>query len=132
MFLDCLLLHTVLEGLAEWAKGCICRDFLRGFNADAARAFAQTLRDMGLLFDGIGFKCPLEGLRAPELAAGDWRVVLDKLWELKFQDVLKKAAHVIASSYLNSFQIWSGQKLQSGTNWVRNCSSGHAYHGAWL
>lgn len=74
-------LHHALSSFAEWCESCPCHWGLRHQSHDFLSAFTglQTEAGADTQFDGAHYQCPLAGLRAPELAAGDWRRVLDDM-----------------------------------------------------
>ena len=75
------LSHSVLEGLGVFSEGCFCHDPIHRLTTADARNLSRLQQRFGLLDgDGRTWKCPLANMRAPEFAAGDWRIAFDNLF----------------------------------------------------
>lgn len=81
--------HSVLEGFRIWSEGCPCHDCIKQLSKNDQKELA-ALRKVGILNDGDGlaFVCPLAGLRAPEMAGGEWKGVLANLHAVSIAEVL--------------------------------------------
>eukprot|EP00959_Pyramimonas_sp_CCMP1952_P252799 5281273-Pyramimonas_sp.AAC.1 len=66
-------MHSLIEGFREWSEGCACHDVLSDLDMHEKELLKYCSN--GECLD----ECVLKGLRAPEMAAGDWQRVLDKL-----------------------------------------------------
>jgi len=75
-----LAIHQVPEDLAAWAERCPCHECF--FFVLNDYAYKQT---MNLQF---GKRCPANGCRAPELAAGELQDYLQALWDVNVADML--------------------------------------------
>ena len=75
-------IHKVLAQFQEWSESCPChyhhllldkdeKEELRDLEAEAGIAGAA----------GASRECPLAGLRAPEMAAGSWKIILEVLFD---------------------------------------------------
>ena len=82
-------LHGVVALFQQWAEACPCHWSPEEFTAEQLRAWARLCRDLDISEqEGPHIDCPLRGLRAPELAAGDWRFVLNHLVAVCLQKIL--------------------------------------------
>lgn len=91
MFAEMLkALHNVLSQFLSWCESCPCHCALRAYKRDDAADFAKQQRDAGAdsAFDGPTYSCPLAGLRGPELAAGEWKSIIDDLCQQTLCDFL--------------------------------------------
>ena len=76
-----LLLHDVVLELTCWSEGCVCHPLAERGHGRSHRSWkrldASRREELG------GRACPMEGRRAPELAAGALRDMLSQLGSLK-------------------------------------------------
>ena len=75
-----LLFHYVLEHLRTWSELCPCHGFMYKFTKGQQRNLNGLLRSIGVS-TGTGGNCPVSGLRAPEVAAGDWEAAFSDLYD---------------------------------------------------
>ena len=87
------LVNTSLDKLGSWAEGCKCHEMLYTFTKEAAAAFASARKGLDLSSgDGRSFTCPLAGLRAACLAAGEWIQAFQVLFRLCLEELLSNVA----------------------------------------
>ena len=70
-------LHNALSDLAMWAESCSCHFTPKSFSEDESRLYHTLRANLGCRYDcdNKEFTCPLGGMRAAELAAGEWQRV---------------------------------------------------------
>ena len=74
--------HRVLEGLRSWSEQCPCHECFHNLTQNQKSDFVRIQRELNRDYeqwDGVHFKCPASGMRAPELAAGSWEMVFGRL-----------------------------------------------------
>jgi len=83
-------IHSVLEGLRQWSESCPCHACMDELTLQEARDLLALRRQLQLPdTDGVKYACPLAGLRAAEMAAGDWQAVGEKFYNVQHQDLLE-------------------------------------------
>eukprot|EP00971_Amphidinium_carterae_P295439 5867465-Amphidinium_carterae.1 len=86
--------HAVLEACRIWAESCVCHEQWHShiYTKDDIKALEEARRAAACDADsdGLIFRCPLQGCRAPQLAAGDWKSFLQKMRRECFQAFLKE------------------------------------------
>ena len=126
-------LHSVLGDFQEWCGSCYCHVPLKKLDRMEAAQFLKRQRDANaeVAFDGPFFCCPMAGLRAPELAAGAWRDIMDQLVASRLESLL---APMLAESlaHLKMFcLIWKKGRNESSQLWNSSCDSGQWCRGNW-
>ena len=90
------MVHRVLMDFQGWLGGCDCHDCFDSMKRADLKEFAELQEHVGIddrQWDGVRFKRPLVGLRAPELASGAWK----RIMEVMFTTGLDKLIEIMAA-----------------------------------
>ena len=89
------MLHRLLTRFQQWCESCFCHWSLDIFDETQLRTWSTRCRELGISdVEGPSVPCPLGGLRAAELAAGEWRSVFDELSSVCLQEILAECEFV--------------------------------------
>ena len=81
------------------------------FDEEHLRTWTKRCRMLGIYdVEGPNVPCPLGGLRAAELAAGEWRSLFHELADVCLQEILASAAFVDMQDMFNVTQDWERGK----------------------
>ena len=109
------MLHQSLLDLGGWMEACPCHQAQQSFGK-ADWALLQAIRDdlsvTEHACDSSSFVCPLAGLRAAEMAAGDWRETFASLAELRWQDLLSQLVLPSDADIALLLSVFDAGKLQ--------------------
>ena len=73
--------HGAVGAWGGWTQACPCHGFLSQLDDEQKNALRHWRRACNLTEgDGLDFTCPMAGLRAPEMAAGEWRQVFETIY----------------------------------------------------
>ena len=97
-------LHQMIGDFGSWGEGCPCHDFLaradRSNNEEGSSTIERYVRMQEMSAqragDGVGFRCPMRGKRAVELARGDLQDIISVVSERKFVELLSELPAAIA------------------------------------
>ncbi len=78
-----LLLETIPEKLTDWGERCVCHE---QWHQQLSPYMLKKL--LKKLFGRGWLHCPLNGLRAPELAAGELLEILERVWALAVAELM--------------------------------------------
>ena len=74
------MLHRLLTRFQQWCESCPCHWSPDIFDETQLRTWSTRCRELGISDVEVpSVPCPLGGLRAAELVAGEWRSVFDEL-----------------------------------------------------
>ena len=111
-----LAVHDVGNRISSWGSGCACHEWLQpkanagpGTQNEWDQYLAELHREHGLPYDldGSCFACPMAGKRAPELAGGKLKAILQECIAERRPDVLLHAADLrqeLQDSVMRDFQ----------------------------
>jgi hypothetical protein len=103
-----LALFNLIETLSRWFEGCSCHEHLLA-SVSPHRSKAMLAKEFGL--DASIAECPMKGKRAPELAVGSLRGVIDEVWSASRGKLIEKMA---AAQLDSQQQFLVMQDVQSG------------------
>ena len=84
-------LHVCAKEFSNWSETCPCHGGLHAMDDEEKKTFECLLRDLDLMGkDGLSFQCPLQGMRAPELAIGKWKEVFTRIYGLREGQLLEE------------------------------------------
>ena len=84
-------LHGILMAFQGWLEGCDCHACFAAMDPDELKSLSELQKDAGVggEFDGSLFACPGVGLRAPELASGAWKRIMEALFNTGLSKLLE-------------------------------------------
>ena len=104
-------LHKLLTRFQEWCESCPCHWSPNMFDEENLRTWTKRCRMLGIYnVEGPNVPCPLGGLRAAELAAGEWRSLFHELADVCLQEILASAAFVDMQDMFKVTQDWERGK----------------------
>ena len=90
-----LMVHGIVETFRGWCEGCTCHP-PTAKEGTSSLDMSSKQRQSSL---GGKQPCPLQGLHAPEIAAGRWRTVLEELRDLSARQLaIKHRGHLNSDS----------------------------------
>ena len=100
-------LHRLLTRFQDWCESCPCHWSPDIFDEENLRTWIKRCRQLGIYgVEGPTVPCPLGGLRAAGLAAGEWRSVFHELAAVCLQQILASAEFVDMQDVTNLTQDW--------------------------
>ena len=84
-------MHTACQAMGTSGEQCVCHEDLNDLTIEERQDFSSTRQALSLTSgDGLHYKCPLAGLRAPEMAAGGWKTALDHAFKMQEFHILQE------------------------------------------
>ena len=110
------MLHRLLTRFQQWCESCPCHWSPDIFDEEQLRTWSTRCRELGISnVEGPSVPCPLGGLRAAELAAGEWRSVFHELSTVCLQEILAECEFVDMQDVGKVTQDWErGQETIFG------------------
>jgi hypothetical protein len=100
-----LCLQRIITDCVTWSEYCPCHEHLgvgvqtrSQWQADYHRELTEPLSSTTT--------CPCKGTRAPDMATGAWRVVIERIVELHVVDLLRQLEHVRDADLVEVLASW--------------------------